>query len=220
MELLPLRHRFSTNYTPSTVCKIKIKLKNIHSSFVLFYSFTGRRGEMFFPLVYVLTCDRSTATYNTIFSKLKEAEPLLNPRHIMVDFEMAAINAAESIFTQSTIKGCYFHFCQSIYRHVQEYGMQTSYSSNINVAQHIRYIAALAFVPSADVYKCYVALKGFAFFKQKINSKSDNGFKNLLKYVEDTWIGGKNPDGSYRSGRFSIELWNMYALALNGSAHQ
>lgn len=37
----------------------------------------------------------------------------------MVDFEKAAMEAAKRVFPETTIKGCYFHFCQCIFRHVQ-----------------------------------------------------------------------------------------------------
>lgn len=88
----------------------------------------------------------------------------------------------------TALKGCYFHFFQSIYRHVQAYGMQTQYGTNINVAPHIRFIAALALVRPKDVFKLYNALKEFAFFKTNLKSSSDNGMKKLLKYVEKTWM--------------------------------
>lgn len=94
--------------------------------------------------------------------------------------------------------------------------MQTQYSTNINIATHIRFIAALAFVPTNDVFRWYIALKGFAFFKNKLSSKSDNGIKKLLKYVEQTWIGSNDREGNYRSGRFSIGIWDMYDMVLNG----
>lgn len=171
---------------------------------------------MFFPLVYVLTCNRTTQTYNTIFGKLKEAQPLLNSRRIMVDFEMAVMNAIESNFSQTTINGCYFHFCQSIYRHVQAYGLQSEYCNNINVASHIRYMAALAFVSPEDVFRWYTALKVFAFFRTKLASKSDNSINKLLKYVQQTWMGSKDRKSTYRSGRFPIKVWNMYDMVLNG----
>lgn len=79
------------------------------------------------------------ATYNIILSKLKEAEPLLNPRTIMVDFEKAAMEAVKASFPDTTVKGCYFHFCQCIYRHVQRFGLQAEYQKNANCLQHIAY---------------------------------------------------------------------------------
>lgn len=171
---------------------------------------------MFFPLVYVLTCDRTTATYNIIFSKLKEAEPLLNPRIIMVDFEKAAMEAVKESFPDTTVKGWYFHFCQCIFRHVQRFGLQAEYQKNANCLQHIRCIAALAFIPTADVCKSFNSLKEFAFFKNKLRQKKNNGYHDLFKYVEETWIGRVNDEGQYTSGRFTLESWNMYEMVLNG----
>lgn len=156
------------------------------------------------------------ATYTTILTKLKETEPLLNPRIIMVDFEKAAMEAAKQIFPETSIKGCYFHFCQCIFRHVQAFGLQAEYQKNANCLQHIRYLAALAFIPAADVCKSFNALKGFAFFKTKLRQKKSNGYQDLFKYIEQTWIGKVNDRNEYQSGRFTLDTWNMYEMALDG----
>jgi len=45
-------------------------------------------------------------------------KPQLNPKSMMFDFEKAAMNASKYIFLLINIKGCFFHFTQSIWRHV------------------------------------------------------------------------------------------------------
>lgn len=122
---------------------------------------------------------------------------------------MAAMNSIETNLPQTTVNGCYFNFCQSIYRRVQAYELQSQYTNNINVTQHIRYIAALAFVPPADVMRWYEVLKKFALFKTKLSSKSDNGFKRLLKYAEATWIGSRDRAGNCKPDLFKIEVWTV-----------
>ena len=46
-----------------------------------------------FPFVYALLSDKKEETYNTLFLQLKTIKIGLNPSHISVDFEQAAINA-------------------------------------------------------------------------------------------------------------------------------
>jgi hypothetical protein len=46
------------------------------------------------------------------------------------DFEKAAVNVFTEEFPNSRLQGCFFHFSQAIYRHVQSAGLQASYAAN------------------------------------------------------------------------------------------
>lgn len=188
------------------------------SSDNIIFSFLGRHRKRFFPLVYILTCRKNVETYTEIFRKLIEAEPRLKPKYIMCDFEMAAIEAAKRVFTESTIKGFFFHFSQCVFRQIQANGLQQQYAKCTKFSQHIRTLMALAFVPPNDVIKRYGELKKFAFFQQKLKGKTaiDVGIQKVLQYMEKTWIGYKRNDGELLAGRFPIELWNMYNHSLEG----
>ncbi|KAJ6639983.1 hypothetical protein Bhyg_12731 [Pseudolycoriella hygida] len=90
------------------------------------------------------------------FSK---AEPKLQPNRVMMDFEQAAMKAIEEIFPAVEVDGCLFHFCQCLYRKIQDCELQKSYNEDPIFALKIRCFAALAFVPEADVVKSFDALK-------------------------------------------------------------
>lgn len=177
----------------------------------------GKRGKAYLPLVYVLTCKKDMPTYETILSVLKETEPRLNPQYIMVDFERATMNAIRLVFPDAKISGCFFHFCQCIYRHVQKYGLQSIYANDADFAQHIRCLAALAFVPVKDVVRHYNSIKQFPFFQQKLKGKTatDLGVQKLLDYMETTYIGQKGKLVLV-PGLFPLQLWNVYELTLLG----
>ena len=68
-------------------------------------------------------------TYRKIFSTLKEHYPSLQPETIMIDFERASINAIEQNFPTAELQGCFFHFGQAIWRHIQGLGLQTRYQN-------------------------------------------------------------------------------------------
>ena len=53
-------------------------------------------------------------TYNKIFSALKQHNPSLNPASIMIDNEIAALNALTQNFPNAEIQGSFFHFGQAI----------------------------------------------------------------------------------------------------------
>ena len=46
-----------------------------------------------------------------------------SPEKVLTDFEMALINAFETKLPNIRTTGCYFHFCQSLWRKVQELGL-------------------------------------------------------------------------------------------------
>lgn len=54
------------------------------------------------PLVYAIACKKDKATYTTYTT-----------------YEKAAIDAAAQVFPNADINGCFFHFCQCIYRQIQ-----------------------------------------------------------------------------------------------------
>lgn len=142
--------------------------------------------------MYVLACGKDFFTYAEIFSKLKEFQPRLNQKTIIVDFEQAAIKAVHQIFPEVEVYGFFFHFCQCIYRQIQANGLQSIYGE--------------------DVSRRFDELKDLDFFKEKLNGKSavDVGVQTLLSYFEKTWI------GHFARNRFvppllSINLWNFYS---------
>jgi len=84
---------------------------------------SAQRGEgvtsSCFPVVFCLTPNRTTATYERIFKKLLELQPGLTPKYIMSDFEQAMRKAASLVFPNSEMKGCFFHFRQANQRYIQ-----------------------------------------------------------------------------------------------------
>jgi hypothetical protein len=59
--------------------------------------------------------------------------------------------------------GCFFHFSQAIYRHVQSAGFQASYAANPEFALMLRHLPALAFVPIQNV-EDYLVIVHFNYF--------------------------------------------------------
>lgn len=177
----------------------------------------GRRNLTYLPLVYVLAGGKDYITYLEIFTKLKELQPRLNPKFIMVDFELAAVKAVKEVFMNVVVHGCFFHMCKCLYRQIQENGLQTIYGTDVTFAQNMRCLAALAFVPPCDVVKCYEELKQSDFFKEKLNGSSvvDVAVQNVLLYFEKTWI-GYSVQNRYVMPLFAIVMWNMYQLTLDG----
>ncbi|XP_054734051.1 uncharacterized protein LOC129241637 [Anastrepha obliqua] len=84
------------------------------------------------------------------------------PQKIMEDFEKAIINACADIYPGTDYSGCFYHFCQSLYRKIQAEGLQELYNNPINgeikVWSHT--LMALAFVPEEDVALTFCGICG------------------------------------------------------------
>ncbi|KAJ6640393.1 hypothetical protein Bhyg_13144 [Pseudolycoriella hygida] len=180
------------------------------------YTIHGRRNNLHFPLVYVLASKKDYFTYEGLFNQLKVADKRLQQKKIMIDFEKAAHKAAEDVFEGVEVSGCFFHFCQCLYRKIQECGLKKTYIEDATFAMNMRCITALAFVPVHNVVNNFEKLKKLKFFSKKLKGKSDVDFgvQKLLLYMESTWI-GKQGRKSYKPGMFQLKMWNVYQLTLD-----
>lgn len=97
-----------------------------------FYSCTKHFNQLYtlhasvngtmFPIVFVLLPNKSEATYNRFFGLLKDViqdlQSVLNLEPWLLDIEMAARNAVQRNFPGISLKGCFFHFTQCIWKKV------------------------------------------------------------------------------------------------------
>jgi hypothetical protein len=97
----------------------------------------------------------SVLDHTRYFHLLKEActqrQIALQPTTFFIDYETAVQNAARTSFPGITIKGCFFHYTQRIWRKVQNTGMQTHYSDNPIIHQFVRRAAVFPLVPQASI---------------------------------------------------------------------
>ena len=100
----------------------------------------------------------------------------------MLDFERAAINAMAQYYPAAELQGCFFHFGQAIWRHIQSFRLQQRYQNEEEFTVIVKQLQALAFAPPIDFVPCYEEL---------IDSLSDQLIADLsdfLQYFEKTWI--------------------------------
>ncbi len=67
------------------------------------------------------------------------------PNRILVDFETAAINAFTKTFPKVSIKGSYFHLCQSFNRKINEVGLKKKYETYEDLALSQKMLPAMFF---------------------------------------------------------------------------
>ena len=116
-----------------------------------------------FPLVYALLTSKESEQYTTVLNAVKNSSEkyriVCSSNKILTDFELAIINATSSMYSDSPIKCCFFHLCKSIYRKVQEFGLQVQYPNDNTLNIYVRIIMGIEFVPTLDVCQVFNLLR-------------------------------------------------------------
>ena len=77
-----------------------------------------------------------------VVDKCDEMNCSVDPTSILCDFESAAINAVHAVLgAHVTVRGCFFHLCQSTWRKIQELGLISSYKDDEQVSNASIFIA-------------------------------------------------------------------------------
>jgi hypothetical protein len=59
--------------------------------------------------------NRKKKLYKAVFMNLRDRNNI-NPAQVMMDFEFSARTAAKEVWNKTRLRGCNFHYCQSIRR--------------------------------------------------------------------------------------------------------
>ena len=116
----------------------------------------------------------------------------------MTDFETATVKAFQHEFVGIQHRGCFFHFCQCIYRSIQSKGLQRRYENDSYFALQMRHLASLAFVPTEDVVKAFEDLIDRVDFPSEA--------QEVIDYFEDTWIGRLTQSNRRRPPRIAHSI--------------
>jgi len=174
-----------------------------------------------FPLVFAFLPNKTERTYVRLLTLLKEAvaerNSVFNPETFMLDFEIAARNAVMSVIPMTSLKGCFFHFCQCIWRKVQDCGLATRYREEEAIQKFIRRAAVLPLVPENRVEDVWLhALEE--------NEDDSAAVTRVADYVTETWVEGTfgnwnhyDNDGPRTTNH--VEGWHNRLNKKCGSAH-
>ena len=222
-------------FTTPSLLKLLSKSDVIHSdgtfstvpsnSFYQIYSLHGKLpGDVLMPMAFFLLPDKTAVTYTRTFRLLKEALPGLeiSPKTFVIDFEAAAIKAIKAIFPFCFIILCFFHFSQSINRHIIQDGLAKSYRDEEENRILINKLKGLAMAHPDDVIDLFVELGSIEWGE----------FQSIYNYFEDTYIGRltqvvqkyrpgqrkQAPKTIRGKGLFPVQLWNQHARTLEGQA--
>ena len=176
--------------------------KTVPSIFEQLYTVHGVKNGLTIPLIYALLPNKREQTYIEVWKEIKVLAPNLAIDSILIDFEPGMINAIKKEFPQSANYGCFFHFCQCIYRKLCACGLKSLYDTDAEFALNIRMLSALAFLPPNRV------VEGFNLLIDEniIPGEADS----VLDYFEDNWIGRPDRRGRRRAPKYNVDMWSCF----------
>jgi hypothetical protein len=131
----------------------------------------------------------------------------IDPRFILTDFEVAALNSLSEKFPGATSSCCGFHFGQNIWRRVQKLGLVDLYGTNTQFAHQVKALIALCFLPPDEIPDAFDILA----------AEFHPSGQSLVQYFSDNYVHGqKRADGSYKNPMFPPSLWSCYDLTAQG----
>ena len=84
---------------------------------------SGTLQQVALPFVYALLKSKNGTAYSKVFevvvSKGRELGLAMQPQYVLSDFELAIINSAQNQLN-TTVKCCFFHLMQTLYRKIGE----------------------------------------------------------------------------------------------------
>ncbi|CAN8008605.1 unnamed protein product [Ixodes pacificus] len=152
---------------------------------------------------------RSQEAYGRVFRTLKELCPRLSPQTLMMDFEVAAKRAFQSVFPTARVTGCFSHLKRSFVRRMQEEHLIVRYREDGDFRKRVSMIPALAFVRPGDIARGLV---------RSISTSCNTPVTRApLTAFERTYVGSSiGRSRSRRPALFPHDFWSCYERISEG----
>ena len=121
---------------------------------------------------------RRKRDYLAVFRSLLHLLPSTSVQKFVADFEKGLCNALRQLFPGIPIKGCVFHWCQTIFRKIPKSGLAVSYNSKGNTYTFLR---KLPFLPREHIPLAFTKLK----------DTGQGRLQTVVRYVEKRWISSR-----------------------------
>ena len=117
-----------------------------------FATIHGNYHGFVLPFVMCLLDGKTVGKYRQLLQHVKHMVRRVtghrwSPQRIVSDFELSLLLAIETELPQVRKCGCYFHFCQSLWRRIQELGLTRSSKGIPMVKDFLQKLMALGYLP-------------------------------------------------------------------------
>ena len=150
------------------------------------------------PIAFIYMSRRRKIDYLEVFREIIEIvkrnsgeKPKV--RKIMADFEIALWQAIRKLKSEGDLpdvrmKGCFFHFCQAVFRKVMTFNLKKDYFNpkDSGTRIYIKWLMSLPLLPAAKIPETFFELE------ENIYDRNCTNLKHLMGYFKKNWIYGKN----------------------------
>eukprot|EP00102_Acyrthosiphon_pisum_P023026 XP_016660236.1 PREDICTED: uncharacterized protein LOC107883855 [Acyrthosiphon pisum] len=139
---------------------------------------------------------KTERAYTALFNKILSIVPEWQPQTIIVDFERAAIAAIRRFFPNTTIRGCWFHSSQVVWRKVANIGLIDICSNQRGAYDTVHMLMALPLLPTNCIAEGFETVRAYYIenVQSLISNNNDYNFTLLFEYYRSTWLAGINAD--------------------------
>ena len=109
----------------------------------------------------------------------------MEPQSIMCDFERALVQAAPAIWPSCTVRGCFFHYKQTLFRKFCNRGLREDLLvEGSPIREAFEHIGALSFCDPGDVVEVWEDQRTTLFTMDVEPLRICDGSPTLLKYIQ------------------------------------
>ena len=148
-------------------------------------NFAIKHGGFFFA-GHVIMTSKTESLYKKVFEKILELTNT-RPTTVMCDFERGLRSAVREIFNGSAVKGCFFHFSNSIVKKVAGSGLSTSYRNDQFFREYCHKLMALALLPPQDIESAFNAIS------MNRNLVLNPQYAEFKTYFDRNWLRAYGP---------------------------
>ncbi|CAH0562759.1 unnamed protein product [Brassicogethes aeneus] len=129
-----------------------------------------------FPFAFALMERKNTSSYVALFRQIVNLIPNINPVNCLTDYEEGLRRAIAEVWPNCRLKGCWFHYCQAVFRKSRTLGLQ--YPANDEKRALVKMAMALPLLPAAR-------LQDGVWVLQNLNVPGSVEFMN---YIRIYWL--------------------------------
>ena len=122
-----------------------------------------------------------------------------NCLRVVCDFELALHAALRIEFPGIQVQGCYFHFCQALWKHIRNEGLEALYRQDADVTKLCRKVMSIGYLPVVEVTPAFITLRQVP--DNVALERLHPGIVTWMNYVDQTYIHGRN---------YPPALWNVH----------
>ena len=170
-----------------------------------FVSLHGIYIDRALPFVLCLMGGRTVGHYRRLLAHVKQEVRRITgrnwrPRLVISDFENAILIALQTELRRTQVRGCYFHFTQSLWRRIQSIGLAPAYNNSRRLRACLRKFMAIGYLPVAVVRNNF-HLHANDIDTQRLCHRYPQ-LREFIEYLDRNYVRAV--------AQFPTAMWNVY----------